>query len=105
MRQSPTPAEDRLWTRLPAGWRRQVVKMGFTKNRLSWCYIIDFLNQAGDLAVEIDGGIHKRQRGRDRRRSTRLLGEGIRVIRFPNKRVLNDLDAVLAEIESELLRA
>ena len=79
--------------------------MGFTKNGLSWCYIIDFLNQAGDLAVEIDGGIHKRQRGRDRRRSTRLLGEGIRVIRFPNKRVLNDLDAVLAEIESELLRA
>ena len=81
---------------------RQVVKIGFTKNGGSWCYILDFLNKAGDLAVECDGGIHKRQRGRDRRRDTRLGTIGIRTLRVTNKDVLKDIDGVLAKIRAAL---
>jgi very-short-patch-repair endonuclease len=52
------------------------------------------------LAVEVDGGIHREpaQIERDRQRTEDLQGSGIRVLRFSNAEVENDLPGVLTRI-------
>ena len=102
----PTEAEALLWTRLePLGFARQVPMSGFTKNQGEWSYILDFLSRrhgvSGWLCVEVDGGVHSKQKGRDRRRDTRLATIGIKTIRFTNKEVLKDLEAVISRITAE----
>lgn len=102
----PTDAEALLWTRLePLGFSRQVPISGHTKNSGEWSYILDFLRSSrktpGWLCVEVDGGVHSKQKGRDRRRDTRLATMGIRTIRFTNKDVLKNLDAVVSQITAE----
>jgi very-short-patch-repair endonuclease len=106
MEANPTLAEEAMWKILePLGFARQYVFTGVTKNGLEWSYILDFaipLNPDVMLCVEIDGGIHKRQRGRDRRRDTRLAGEGIKTIRFTNREVLKDPSGIGFKIKFEM---
>lgn len=111
MKAAPTPAETAMWEILePLGFARQVTITGTTKNGGLWSYILDFAQYEmvsgervlGKLAVEVDGGIHKRQRGRDRRRDTRLRGEGIRTIRVKNKDVLKWPETIRETIEGVL---
>jgi very-short-patch-repair endonuclease len=50
------------------------------------------------LVVELDGDSHSRQEMYDQERTAWLQDRGYRVIRFSNRRVEQQLDAVLAEI-------
>lgn len=103
MRLAPTPSEQRLWERLePLGFDRQVPIMGETKNGGTWSYIADFLHKYRNLIVEVDGGVHRKQKGRDRRRGARLVTRGFETIRFPNRLVASDLDGVVARIREAL---
>jgi very-short-patch-repair endonuclease len=93
MAAQPTPAEAKLWEILePMGFGRQVVITVCAKNGGRFSYILDFawpvIVDVPKLCVEVDGGVHNRQKGRDRRRDTRLRGEGITTIRLKNKDVL-----------------
>lgn len=103
MRLTPTPCEQRLWERLePLGFIRQRPYIGQTKNGLGWTYILDFYKPYNRVAIEVDGGVHSKKRGRDRRRDTRLAVEGIRTIRVSNREVEHDLDGVVARIKAAL---
>jgi very-short-patch-repair endonuclease len=104
MRRYPTEAEAALWERLRLieFWKQQIDIYGQTKNGHEWAYILDFYDPVNKLCVEVDGLVHKRQRGRDRRRDTRLATIGIRTIRFTNREVLTDIDGVLAKIRAAL---
>lgn len=94
-----TPAERILWDQLkPLGFRAQVPYIAKTKNGGRYPYVLDFLSKDGRLAVEVDGGIHMRRRGRDRRRDTRLATEGVATIRFKNSEVLKNPQAVVEKI-------
>lgn len=101
MRLAPTPQEQAMWTQLkPLGFLRQYVYCGRTKNGGQWSYILDFY-RAG-YCIEIDGGVHKRRRGRDRRRDTRMAADGIHTLRVTNREVEHDLDGVVARIKAAL---
>ncbi|MCG2785555.1 MAG: endonuclease domain-containing protein [Anaerolineae bacterium] len=95
LRQKMTPAEAVLWQALRANrlggfhFRRQQVIAGF---------IVDFYCHAASLVIEVDGGIHKQQIEADRERERILVERGLRVLRFQNEQVLNDLAGVLAHI-------
>jgi very-short-patch-repair endonuclease len=110
MTENPTPAEEALWTVLePLGFKRQVVIVGYTKNGGEWQYIADFAKLdlmdgivVGGLIVEADGGIHRKRKGRDRRRGSRLAGEGIKTIRFTNREVLRDLGEIAFKMRYEV---
>ena len=69
-------------------------------------YILDFYCHKTRLAVELNGGGHndEKQRCYDQERTRILEGAGIRVARFWNHDVLNDLESVLEVIYTELLR-
>jgi very-short-patch-repair endonuclease len=99
LRRHPTPAEDTLWRALRgsrfegAKFRRQV---SFDR------YVVDFYCHAAKLAIELDGKQHEWFAKYDADRSDLLERRGVRVIRFKNEDLLNDLDSVLARIKAEL---
>jgi very-short-patch-repair endonuclease len=107
---NPTEAEEKLWTLLePMGFRRQVVIMGFTKNGGKWFYILDFAKLdtldghiCGGLCIEADGSSHRKRKGRDRRRDSRIAGIGIKTIRFANREILRDPSGIGFKIQHEL---
>ena len=105
LRKQPTRAEDILWERLRgsrfhgAKFRRQVP--------FDRC-VVDFYRHAAKLVVDPrtairgDGKQHEWFSDYDARRSEVLQRLGVRVVRFTNEDVCNDLDSVLARIRDEL---
>ncbi len=99
MRRHPTAAEATLWEALRAnrleGWhfRRQQVIQGF---------VVDFYCHRGSLVVEVDGPIHAQQAAADQEREQALEEIGLRVMRFSNSQVLEELPAVLHAIRDAL---
>ena len=105
MKAEPTRAERKMWETLePLGFQRQVPYQGVTKNLGHWDYILDFYHWGLRRCIEVDGGIHKKQKGRDRRRDTRLRGEGIKTIRITNRMVIERHPDRLREWVWEALR-
>ena len=95
LRRQMTPAERRLWQRLRANrldglhFRRQQIIAGF---------IVDFYCHQADLIIEVDGPIHSDQHAADEEREAILSSRELRVLRFTNAQVLQDLPSVLDTI-------
>ena len=60
--------------------------------------IVDFYCAEKQLMIEVDGGIHEKQREQDAAGDAFLQERGYRVVRFRNEEVLNDIEAVLERI-------
>jgi very-short-patch-repair endonuclease len=98
-RHSMTTEQAILWERIKDwGFEAEYDAIATTKNGGQYPYRFDMFHEAAQLAIEVDGSSHRKRKGRDRRRDTRFAVEGIVTLRFPNKRILKDLEAVLAEI-------
>lgn len=63
-------------------------------------YIVDFYCPAAKLVIEIDGEYHNtpEQQEKDQQRDQRLTALGLKVLRFANEQVENDIESVLREI-------
>jgi very-short-patch-repair endonuclease len=102
LRKNQTLAEGVLWSRLRS---RQISGCKFRRQHPIDQYILDFYSSEINLAIEVDGGQHsddKHQR-MDDARTDYLETRGIRVIRFWNDEVLNNLDDVLMEIDAVII--
>jgi very-short-patch-repair endonuclease len=101
LRKRQTPAESELWQVLRG---RQVCGCKFYRQFPIERYIADFYCPATKLVIEIDGPIHeyKSRVEYDKIRQEDLASRGMRVIRFTNDQVKNDLTAVLNEIRQAL---
>ncbi|TLN06505.1 DUF559 domain-containing protein [bacterium] len=97
LRSNQTPAEQVLWEKLRGnrlnGWH-------FRRQQIIGGYIVDFYCPRAGLAVELDGGIHGSQREYDADRDRTLTTYRIRVLRFTNQMLEDDLSAVLARIQA-----
>jgi type I restriction enzyme M protein len=101
MRRKATPAETILWQQLRRGW------MGgyhFRRQHAVGRFILDLYCAERKLAIELDGAHHaeEEQALRDEARTAVLEAHGIRVLRFRNEDVLNDLAAVIQRIADAL---
>ena len=67
-------------------------------------YIVDFYCKDLQLAIEVDGSIHFEEghQEKDNHRQNRLESLGVRIIRFSDLDVKNNLDWVLSEITIEI---
>jgi hypothetical protein len=65
-------------------------------------YILDFFCVEERLAVELDGQVHRNEQAElyDHRRTVFLNKKGIKVIRFENFLVFDDIDYIAARIET-----
>jgi len=103
LRRQSTDAEAVLWRHLR---NRQVDEVKFRRQHEFGPYTLDFHCAEHRLAVEADGGQHMTPEGlaADERR-TRYLGvHGIRVLRFSNLDILNNIEGVLETIRTALDR-
>jgi len=98
LRKNQTEAEKVLWHLLR---NRKLVGFKFRRQHpVSPMYILDFYCAKIKLAVELDGAHHveKAQQDYDIERTNVLKHLGIRVIRFTNEDVLNNIEQVLKQI-------
>ncbi len=97
LRSGMTDCEQRLWSRLR---RKQVLGVQFYRQKPIGDYIADFYAPKANLVVEVDGSQHLEpaQIDHDRRRTAFLEGQGLRVLRFDNRQVLQELDGVMEAI-------
>ncbi len=98
MRAAPTRAEHRLWQALRLDAlgvraRRQFVIRG---------WIVDFYIPSAALVIEVDGESHTHRVALDALRSATLEAEGLRVLRFTNAELIDNLPGVLATIAAAL---
>jgi very-short-patch-repair endonuclease len=106
LRQPQTPAEVKLWARLRD---RQLDGHKFrrqhpidARNSGARCrFIIDFYCAEAKLCIEIDGDSHAEQIEYDQARTAYLNERGYVVIRFANREVFDQFEAVLQKIADE----
>ena len=97
LRQPQTPAERVLWGRL----RNRQLGPKFRRQHPIGHFIVDFYCAEAKLAIEIDGDSHADQVEYDAERTAWLAEQGTRVIRFTNRQVHQQIDAVLEVILNE----
>ena len=97
LRRKMTPQERKLWQRLRS---KQLYGIKFRRQHPIDRFILDFFCYEYNLAIEIDGDSHYQpdQQAYDQARAEWLAGYGIRVIRFTNRDVDNNIEGVLEEI-------
>jgi very-short-patch-repair endonuclease len=101
MRRNATEAEERLWRKLK---NRQVAGLKFRRQHPIDKFIADFYCHEKDLVIEVDGNVHNQpeQIDLDKARTEALNEFGIKVLRFKNEEVLNDLENVILKIKVQL---
>ncbi len=99
LRSRQTPAEQYLWQHLRAS---QLDGHRFRRQQPVAPYIADFYCTMARLIIELDGPIHETQREYDQERDAYLAAHDLRILRFPNDAILNDLDSALRTIRHAL---
>jgi very-short-patch-repair endonuclease len=101
MRSTPTTAEAILWSCLR---NRKLGEFKFRRQHPIAEFVADFYCPEKKLVVELDGSIHreKEQADNDRERTEVFEKMGIRVIRFTNLMIKNNLEKVFQTILIEL---
>ncbi len=97
LRSNMTEAEQKLWYRLR---RKQINGWQFYRQKPLGPYIVDFYCPAACLVVEVDGSQHfdTEDAQLDQIRDQYLDWLGLRVLRFDNRQVLLETDAVVEVI-------
>jgi len=97
LRRDMTETARLLWSRIR---RKQIFALQFYRQKRIGPFIVDFHCPAAALVIEVDGGQHYEPIGleQDRERDAALGRLGLRVLRFSNRDVLLDTEAVLDTI-------
>ena len=97
LRSNMTDAEQWLWQRLR---RKQILGLQFYRQKLILNFIVDFYCPSANLVIECDGSQHYTAEGlkADRNRDQTLGELGLKVLRFDNRQVLQEVDAVIQAI-------
>ena len=100
LRYRMTAAEELLWGYL----KRQQLGVKFRRQHPLGIYIADFYCHQHKLVIELDGSIHNRidVAQNDIERQINLKLDGLKVIRFTNDQVFNNLNKVLEQINTQI---
>ena len=101
LRCNMTDAERLLWSRVR---RKQLKGFQFYRQKIIGDYIVDFYCPKAKLVIELDGGQHYNPEGimKDDIRDSYMREHGLKVLRFSDRDVLKDPDAVVERIYGEL---
>ena len=97
LRANMTDSEQVLWKELRG---KQLRSVQFYRQKPIGQFIVDFYAPRAKLVVEVDGSQHldPKYAKEDESRTAALEQQGIRVLRFNNLQVLQELDAVVEAI-------
>ncbi len=102
LRQIETAAERTLWAALR---NRGLAGLKFRRQHPFAQFVLDFYCAEKMLAVEVDGGIHHEsdRADHDEARTIFLAQHRVRVLRFKNEEIEQDLPGVLKQIAAVAL--
>jgi len=97
LRNNMTDAERRLWSTIRM---KKINSCQFYRQRIIGDYIVDFYCPRAKLVIEVDGGQHYSDDMAevDRKRDDYLKNLGLKVLRFSNTEVLNNIEGVVESI-------
>ena len=100
LRHHLTPAEATLWKNLK---RSQLAGRKFRRQHSIGNYILDFYCPSERIGIELDGEVHFSDQAQlyDHERKLFLKAFDIKVLRFENKFVFDEIEWVLARIAHE----
>lgn len=96
LRREQTEAEMVLWRFLR---NRHLTGRKFRRQYVFKGFILDFYCAEEKIAIELDRPIHLKQKDYDSTRQEFIEDHGIRVIRFKNEMVLNNINKVINSIK------
>lgn len=101
LRKNMTDAEKLLWSRIR---RKQLKGRQFYRQKIIGNYIVDFYYPKTRLVIELDGSQHYGEEGmkRDKKRDAYLKSVGLKVLRFSDREVFENLNGVLERIYEHL---
>ncbi|RCX18262.1 very-short-patch-repair endonuclease [Anaerobacterium chartisolvens] len=97
MRRHPTSGEQELWDKIR---NKQLGGYRFLRQYAISRYIADFYCSKAKTAVEVDGSIHEQDERKeyDSIREEVIKAHGIRIIRFTNEEIIEDINNVLKRL-------
>ena len=101
LRRNMTDAEALLWSKLRS---KQIKCLQFYRQRIIGRATADFYCPKSKLVIEVDGGQHYSEEGREKdpKRDEYMRKAGLTVLRFSDRDVPGNIDAVLEEIWSKV---
>ena len=104
LRYEMTPPERYLWKYLRS---RQIHGLKFRCQHGIGPYIVDFYCPEKAVAIEIDGDTHTEegQKIKDKQKEEYFSALNIRLIRYTNRDVLQNLEGVIEDMLEELIRS
>ena len=96
-----TLSEKALWEKLD---KNILMGIKFRRQHPIGIYIVDFYAHKLKLIIELDGKYHqnKKQQILDDERTTFLEFNGLKVLRFKNEEILENLEIVIQKIKKEI---
>lgn len=94
LRNNMTDAEKFLWSKIR---NKQILAVQFYRQKPILNFIVDFYCPSANLVIECDGSQHYIDEGleADRIRDHALEQLGLKVLRFDNRQVMGEIDAVV----------
>jgi very-short-patch-repair endonuclease len=99
LRENMTKSEKLLWEQLKS---KQICGLRFRRQHPIAFFIADFYCHEAKLVIELDGEIHNQQREYDDGRSAEMEKYFIKVKRFTNSEIENNIEEVIKDIENEI---
>jgi very-short-patch-repair endonuclease len=101
LRKNMTDAEEFLWSKIR---RKQLNNLQFYRQKIIGNFIVDFYCPKANLVIEVDGVQHYSEVGTewDKIRDDYLQQLELKVLRFLNEEILNNIDWVLEKIRKNL---
>ena len=101
LRRNETKAEKLLWEKLR---NNQLEGLKFRRQHPVNIYIADFYCHKFKLIIELDGDYHNQeeQKQKDEVRTEVLRFNGLKIIRFKNEEVEQDINQVLTTIKNKI---
>lgn len=99
LRNNATPPERRFWNALRKMPFYKTTK--FNRQKPLGEYVVDFYCHEHRLVIEIDGDTHGPEdvQRKDQIRTEFLESHGLRVLRFTNRDVVNNIEGVIGQLE------
>ncbi|MBN2096563.1 endonuclease domain-containing protein [Candidatus Peregrinibacteria bacterium] len=98
-RKNPTRAEARMWYEVLQG---EKTGYKFLRQKPMLNFILDFYCSKLLLAIEVDGGSHAEQEEYDQKRTKLLNSHDIKVIRYWNDEVMDNIGGVWESVAEEI---
>src|SRR4030042_2793150 len=96
LRNNMTDAEKMLWLKLR---QKQLKEYPFYRQKILGKYIVDFFCPKANLVIELDGAQHYSETGKakDRIREEILREMGLRVLRFSDRDIFENMGGMMEE--------